>query len=110
MDNVILKKLDKKKANSILAQIKQNNSDRITLLLGNHDCGYAISKYICESRMDKKNYRLISKLFDDNRDIFQLADEAYINDKHFIFSHAGINKKYAELSAVRANKTNLKEK
>ena len=79
-----------------IIELKQNNSDRITLLLGNHDCGYAISKYICESRMDKKNYRLISKLFDDNRDIFQLADEAYINDKHFIFSHAGINKKYAE--------------
>lgn len=79
-----------------IIELKQNNSDRITLLLGNHDCGYAISKYICESRMDKKNYRLISHLFTDNWNLFQLAYEDYINDKHFIFSHAGINKEYAE--------------
>jgi hypothetical protein len=79
-----------------IINFKKNNADRISLLLGNHDCGYAISKYICESRMDKKNYRIISRLFYDNRELFQLADEAYINDKHFIFSHAGINKKYAE--------------
>ena len=32
----------------------------------------------------------------ENKDLFQLAHEDYINDKHFIFSHAGINKKYAK--------------
>lgn len=78
-----------------IIELKKNNPDRITLLLGNHDCGYAISPYICSSRRDKVRYRNISKLFSENRELFQLADEAYINDKHFIFSHAGINKDYA---------------
>lgn len=78
-----------------IIELKKNNPDRFTLLLGNHDCGYAISPYICSTRRDKVRYRSISKLFSENRELFQLADEAYINDKHFIFSHAGINKDYA---------------
>lgn len=78
-----------------IIELKKNNSDRVTLLLGNHDCGYAISPYISSCRRDKVRYKNICKLFDENRELFQLADEAYINDKHFIFSHAGINKEYA---------------
>lgn len=78
-----------------IIELKKNNSDRITLLLGNHDCGYAISPYISSCRRDKVRYKNICKLFNENRELFQLADEAYINDKHFIFSHAGINKEYA---------------
>lgn len=31
-----------------------------------------------------------------NKDLFQLAYEAYINEKHFIFSHAGIHNGYIE--------------
>jgi hypothetical protein len=38
---------------------------------------------------------MLRKLFHENRDLFQLAHEDYINDTHYIFSHAGINKQYA---------------
>lgn len=79
-----------------IIEFKKENPDRIILLLGNHDCGYSIGDYICNCRKDKVNARQISKLFDENKDLFQLAHEDYINDKHFIFSHAGINKKYAK--------------
>lgn len=79
-----------------IIEFKKENPDRIILLLGNHDCSYSIGDYICDCRKDKANARQISKLFDENKDLFQLAHEDYINDKHFIFSHAGINKKYAK--------------
>ena len=47
MDNVILKKLDKKKANSILAQIKQNNSDKKKILYNALNiCNYYELNYI----------------------------------------------------------------
>ena len=79
---------------SIVA-LKKEYPDRITLLLGNHDCTYAISPDICDVRTDRRNIRRIREIFKENEDCFQLADEATIADKHFIFSHAGINKTYA---------------
>ena len=79
-----------------IIELKRQYPDRITLLVGNHDCGYAVGTKICEVRRDKRNASKICKLFDENREYFQLADEARIADKHFIFSHAGINKTYAD--------------
>jgi predicted phosphodiesterase len=78
-----------------IVELKKAYPDRITLLLGNHDCTYAISTTICDVRCDRRNIKRIRGIFVENNDCFKLADEAYINDKHFIFSHAGINKTYA---------------
>ena len=76
--------------------MKKNNPDRIILLLGNHDCSYAISTTICNCRHERpKHADMLRKLFHENRELFQLAYEDYINDYHYIFSHAGINKEYA---------------
>lgn len=79
-----------------IIDLKNENPDRITLLLGNHDCGYAISTDVCSCRMDRSRYRDIAHIFSENKDSFQLADEEYINGKHIIYSHAGIHKEYAE--------------
>lgn len=79
-----------------IINLKKQYPDRIILLLGNHDCGYAISTIICKSRHERpKHADILRKLFHKNRDLFQLAHEDYINDIHYIFSHAGINTKYA---------------
>ena len=75
-----------------IIQLKKDNSDRITLLLGNHDGGYAISTDICTTRRDYMNAGEIERLFRDNHDLFQIAEETTLNGKHFIFSHAGIFK------------------
>ena len=80
--------------NEIVA-LKDNNINRITLLLGNHDCGYIYGTSVCECRMDYKKYDAINKVFTSLSDLFQFADECVIGDKHFIFSHAGILKSYA---------------
>ena len=75
-----------------IIEMKKQNSDRITLLLGNHDCGYAIGDDVCSSRMDKIHQSELEKLFRENRELFQIAEECDIAGKHFIFSHAGILK------------------
>ena len=75
-----------------IIEMKKQNSDRITLLLGNHDCGYAIGDDLCSSRMDRIHQSELEKLFRENRELFQIAEECDIAGKHFIFSHAGILK------------------
>ena len=75
-----------------IIEIKKQNSDRITLLLGNHDCGYAIGDDLCYSRMDRIHQSELEEIFRENRELFQIAEECDIAGKHFIFSHAGILK------------------
>ena len=76
--------------------LKQQYPNRITLLIGNHDCFYAIGHDVCSCRADYKNRNEIEKLFSNNRKLFQIAEEKTINNKHFVFSHAGILKGWAE--------------
>ena len=75
-----------------ILDIKRKYPDRVTLLLGNHDCGYAIGSDICDCRTDHKNYQTIEYLFKDNRKLFQIASSSEIAGKRFVFSHAGLLK------------------
>ena len=79
-----------------IIELKKANPDRITLLIGNHDGGYCIGTDICSCRHDYANSREIEHLFRDNEELFQIAEERDINEKHFIFSHAGILKPWVE--------------
>ena len=80
-----------------ILELKKQYPDRVTLLIGNHDCGYAIGDDICSSRMDHQHRRELENLFRQNRELFQLAEECDIAGKHFVFSHAGILKGWADL-------------
>ena len=75
-----------------IIELKRQNPDRITLLLGNHDCGYAIGDTISSSRMDRSHRSELEELFKENRELFQIAEEHDIAGRHFVFSHAGILK------------------
>ena len=77
-----------------IIELKKQYPDRITLLLGNHDCTYALGDNICRCRTDYAHKKEIEDLFIDNKNLFQIAKEDDINGKHFIFSHAGMLKKY----------------
>lgn len=79
-----------------IINLKKENKGRITLLLGNHDMGYRFDLDICDCRTDYYNFEKIRNTFIENKDLFQLADEEYIEDKHYIFSHAGIHKGYVK--------------
>ncbi len=81
-----------------ILDLKKEYPKRITLLLGNHDCSERFRLEICNCRTDYKNFNEIRKLFLDNKDLFQLADEETINGRHYIFSHAGIHKGYVKFA------------
>lgn len=78
-----------------IIELKKKYMDRIILLLGNHDCSYAIDTRICECRYDYKNSSKLNHLFKDNRGLFQFAYAEDVHGKHVIYSHAGISKDFA---------------
>ena len=79
-----------------ILETKKQNPERITLLIGNHDCGYAISSDICSSRMDRKHKSELRTLFRENWELFRLAKRCDIAGKTFILSHAGIHKEWVK--------------
>lgn len=78
-----------------IIEFKKENSDKVILLLGNHDLHY-ISKVfndICGGcRMSKKNHYKITDLFMKYLDLFQLAYES----KYTLFTHAGYRQQWAD--------------
>lgn len=72
-----------------ILQFKRENSDRVTLLLGNHDIHYLIAGK-CAGRKDVKNHVRIRDLFRQHLQDFQLCKLVSLNGKQFLFSHAGI--------------------
>jgi len=74
-----------------ILELKHQNPDRITLLLGNHDLHYVVNdKYGC--RMDHKNKKKIVDIFGKEIDNFDLCKFDSINNKNIIFSHAGFTR------------------
>ena len=77
-----------------ILEFKKAHMNNVILLLGNHDCTYVIGTNICDCRADHSRMKEISKLFKDNKELFQLAYEVIVDDKKYIFSHAGIHQGY----------------
>lgn len=75
-----------------ILELKRSAPERVTLLLGNHDCEYLYGRNVCDCRCDYANYELIRKLFRENKDLFQLAAETCRGGKHFVFVHAGFSR------------------
>ena len=81
-----------KNFNSIIA-FKQQNPEKVVLLLGNHDLHY-YSNYYYElvrcTRYDPVSAVDLQRLFTKYNNFFQLAWETDWGSKHYLFSHAGI--------------------
>jgi hypothetical protein len=75
-----------------IIEIKKKHPHQVKLLLGNHDCAYAIGDEICTSRKDYAHEPRIARLFTDNRDCFQIMHK----EKGVLFSHAGVHKGFLE--------------
>ena len=83
------------------------SANNITLLLGNHDMHYwpqFHQSYGC--RRDELRKQNISHLFLSNIDLFSIAYETYINDKQYLFTHAGVIKPWFEWVTNKEVKTN----
>lgn len=72
-------------------EFAKTNKDRVTLLLGNHDCEYAIGTNVCYCRCDTKNYDTISGLFLDNKEMFSFVKKVNAGGEEFVLSHAGLH-------------------
>ena len=91
-------KISNEEAISVFEEVlkfKDNNPEKVILLVGNHDLSYFNSN-ICECRTDWKNWDKINKMFFDNIKSFDLAWETKIGDKRYFFSHAGVKKGWFE--------------
>ena len=75
-----------------------NAGTKLRIVLNIKDCGYRFDLSICDCRTDYHNFDRIKNIFMENKDLFMLAHEETINDRHFIFSHAGIHKGYVDFA------------
>ena len=66
------------------------NDSRIKLLLGNHDWHYLFLTDTC--RIDKAREKNIEKLIKENINLFSLSYEKKVNNKLYLFTHAGVTK------------------
>lgn len=71
-----------------------NSHPNVTLLLGNHDCHYLSESIDKSSRYDYLHVPEIISVFKSYTGKFLMATERTINGKRFIFSHAGIGRKW----------------
>lgn len=81
---------------SIIA-FKQQNPEKVVLLLGNHDLHY-YSRYYYELtggvRYDPVSAVVLQRIFAKYHSFFQLAWETDWGNKHYLFSHAGVTQSW----------------
>ena len=72
-----------------------NNDNRIHLLIGNHDMHYWYNAPY-KSRVDIENYNKIQEMFLQNFTLFNVAFDKTIDNKFFLFTHAGVSKPWLD--------------
>ena len=77
-----------------LVELKKAYPEHIHLLIGNHDSSYIYKSDMCECRYDYKNAAFYRSFFRENGDLFELAYLTEIAGKRFLFSHAGITRRW----------------
>lgn len=80
--------------------LKREHTEKVVLLLGNHDLHYLFPN-LRGSRYNEYQAEKIRETFEDNMDCFQMAAECMIDERRYLFTHAGVNKawvqKYADV-------------
>jgi len=66
------------------------SDNRIHLLIGNHDMHYWYDAEY-KSRVDERNYNKIKDMFLENFELFNIAYEETINEKKYLYTHAGVS-------------------
>lgn len=75
--------------------LKREHPEKVVLLLGNHDLHYLYPS-LRGSRYNEYQAEKIRKTFVDNMDCFQMAAECETAGRRYLFTHAGVNKVWAE--------------
>ena len=78
-----------------IVTFKESRSKQVTLLWGNHDLHY-LRERLMGSRFDKNNAFRNKAFFHIHMHEFQLAAERKVAGRHYLFTHAGLGKKWLE--------------
>ena len=73
--------------------LKLSHKEKVILLKGNHDQHYSSRRFYDlarGSRCDKNNWDKYHKVFNQNKDLFQLAHLENVNGIPYVFTHAGL--------------------
>ena len=76
-----------------IIQLKLDHKKKVILLKGNHDQHYSSRRFYDlarGSRCDKNNWDKYHKVFNQNKDLFQLAYLENVNETPYVFTHAGL--------------------
>lgn len=77
-------------------EFKLNNREKTILLIGNHAAHYFIKGFPRSTRYDSSNAYKIRELYSQHKYLFKLAHEEIINDKRYLFTHAGLVNSWVE--------------
>ena len=70
------------------------STNNVTMLIGNHDWHYFV--FLDSCRIDKARERDIEKSFLENLNLFRLTKTIELENCKYLFSHAGITKKWLD--------------
>ena len=79
-----------------ILDFKAKHSDKVVLLVGNHDMHYILTKFMDCSRRNYEMLNEINALYKDHLDKFELV---YKHDD-YLFSHAGVYQKWIERHSI----------
>ena len=69
---------------------KQENKDKVVMLLGNHDVHYIWREFPRSTRYNSSESYNIRELFLSHLSLFQLAYGHIVGEKKYLFTHAGL--------------------
>ena len=94
-DEEISRKQEKGNFEEII-KLKQDNPDKVVLLIGNHDEHYIAPSFTRSTRYSGSNSRKYREMFLTHFSFFKIAHEETVNDKKYLFTHAGVMKSWYE--------------
>ena len=91
----ISRKQEKDNFKEIL-DFKLENEDKVVMLIGNHDEHYIDRAFPMSTRHSSSNAYSYREMFSSHKSFFKLAHEETVNDKKFLFTHAGVMNSWME--------------
>lgn len=79
-----------------IINFKKENNEKVILLIGNHDAHYFLDNFSMSTRYNPFKAKEVKRMFLENIDLFKLAHEEKINDKTYLFTHAGLMKSWCK--------------
>ena len=77
-------------------ELAWNHQEKVVTLIGNHDAHYFLKNFPRSTRFDSSHAHHLREIYLANAHLLKLAHEETVNDKKFLFTHAGLMRSWAE--------------